>query len=158
MHTVFLPHIPSRRRLAVALCALLWSTAAVANEPAGVVKTVRGTVTISREGGTIPAVPRQLVYPADRLRAGPDSSVGVTLRDDTLLSAGSNSLIDIQQFQFNRSAGSGSMIISVIKGTLALVSGLIAKLSPESAKVVTPQSTIGIRGTEFLVEVQGENK
>jgi hypothetical protein len=155
MHTHVVPLSRRSRRILLPLCATLWTTAAVAAEPAGQVKTVNGQVTISRNGGTLPASPGESVYVADRLHSGPNSSVGVTLRDETLLSAGSDSVVDIKQFNFNQSAGSGSMIISVIKGTLALVSGLIAKLSPDSVKVVTPQSTIGIRGTEFVVDVRG---
>lgn len=158
MHISFVPPLPRAACLLVPLCAALYSPAGVAGEPAGEVKTVSGRVTISRNGDTLPASPGHPVYVADRLHAGPNSSVGVTLRDETLLSAGSDSSFDIKQFSFNKDAGSGGIIISVLRGTLALVSGLIAKLAPDSVKVVTPQSTIGIRGTEFVVEVKGDTE
>ncbi|TMH15282.1 MAG: FecR domain-containing protein, partial [Betaproteobacteria bacterium] len=40
---------------------------------------------------------------------------------------------------------------SLRKGTLSVVSGKIAKQSPDAMKVKTPSSILGVRGTEFLV-------
>mgnify|MGYP001126647623 CR=1 FL=1 len=39
------------------------------------------------------------------------------------------------------------------KGSLSYVSGLITKLKPEAVTVKTPTGTIGVRGTQFLVNV-----
>jgi len=47
----------------------------------------------------------------------------------------------------------GDMILTGPDGTLALV-GALAKVAPETIVVRTPVSTIGIRGTRFLVEVK----
>ena len=45
----------------------------------------------------------------------------------------------------------GSFESSLRKGTLAVVSGKLAKQSPEAMKVRTPAAVLGVRGTEFLV-------
>jgi len=45
------------------------------------------------------------------------------------------------------------LLIRITKGSLAYLSGLIGKLSPESARFETPVATIGIRGTRFAVQV-----
>jgi len=34
------------------------------------------------------------------------------------------------------------------------VSGSIAKLAPQAVQITTPVSTIGIRGTRFLVKIE----
>jgi hypothetical protein len=44
-----------------------------------------------------------------------------------------------------------------LKGTLRYVSGLIGKKNPQAIKVMTANSTIGIRGTDFIVEVPGKD-
>lgn len=44
------------------------------------------------------------------------------------------------------------MLIALAKGSLRLVTGLIAKLRPEQVKVTTPTTVIGVRGTDFIVE------
>jgi hypothetical protein len=44
----------------------------------------------------------------------------------------------------------------MLKGTVAYISGLIGKLSPESVRVETPTASIGIRGTKFVVKVENQ--
>ena len=46
-----------------------------------------------------------------------------------------------------------SMLMRIIKGTASYLSGIIGKQSPDTVKIKTPEATIGIRGTRFLVEV-----
>ena len=41
----------------------------------------------------------------------------------------------------------------VERGTLGIVSGQIAKQTPDAMRVRTPTSILGVRGTKFLVEV-----
>src|SRR2546429_227904 len=45
----------------------------------------------------------------------------------------------------------GAFESSLRRGTLSVVSGKIAKQSPDAMKVKTPSSILGVRGTEFLV-------
>jgi hypothetical protein len=47
------------------------------------------------------------------------------------------------------------MDTSLKRGTLSVVSGKIAKQSPESVRFSTPTTTLGVRGTEFVIEVAG---
>lgn len=137
----------------VAACVVLASPAVGAAEPAGTVKVVKGAVSILRGGEVIEAQPGVQVLAQDRLHTGRDGSVGVTLKDDTLISAGPNSKIMIDKFAFDSTTHVGEMLISVVKGTFSMVSGLMVKRSPEAATVKTPTATIGIRGTELAVEV-----
>lgn len=136
-----------------ALCGGLSSAAAGAAEPAGTVKVVKGEVSILRGDEVIAAKPGAPVLAQDRLHTGPDGSVGVTLRDDTLISSGPNSTITIDKYAFNSTTHAGEMLISVLKGTFSMVSGMMVKHSPEAAAIKTPTATIGVRGTEFAIEV-----
>lgn len=89
----------------------------------------------------------------DRIVSGPDSSVGIILQDDTIVCLGPESTLDMEEFHFDPSASEYSLITRMLKGTFLFVSGLMAKLSPDSVKVSTPDGTIAVRGTRFLVEV-----
>lgn len=71
---------------------------AQAAEQAGMIKVSKGTVSIEREGQRMAAGVGTPVMVADRLRTGADGSVGLTLRDNTLLSAGPNSLLVVDKF------------------------------------------------------------
>ncbi|WP_298393473.1 FecR domain-containing protein [uncultured Azonexus sp.] len=131
------------------------SLSALAADVAGMVKTSSGQVVIERQGATLPAPVGTQVLVADRVRTGGDGAVGVTLRDNTLLSAGPGSLVVIDKFVFDSSTLDGRMSVGVRKGTLSVATGKIAKRTPESVDFHTPTSVLGVRGTEFIIEVAG---
>ena len=128
---------------------------AQATEQAGMVKVAKGMVSIEREGKRLEAGVGTPVMVADRVRTGRDGSVGVTLRDNTLLSAGPNSLLVIDKFAYDNTTQEGNMSVVIRKGTLSVASGKIAKRTPESVDFHTPTSILGVRGTEFVIEVEG---
>ena len=131
------------------MCAALWA-GDVAAQDAGRVKTVKGTVYIERGGQREVALVGSGVRQADTLVTGPDGAVGVTLADDTLLSAGPNSVLVIERFVYEANQP-GSVEAALTKGTLAVVSGRIAKQAPDAMRVKTPSAILGVRGTEFVV-------
>jgi hypothetical protein len=131
------------------VCAALWAGEAAAQD-AGRVKTVKGTVYIERGGRRELALVGSGVRQADTLVTGPDGAVGVTLADDTLLSAGPNSVLVIERFVYEANQP-GSLETALSKGTLAVVSGRIAKQGPDAMRVRTPAAILGVRGTEFVV-------
>jgi hypothetical protein len=116
----------------------------------GRVKTMKGTVHIERGGQRQPAQVGTGVQLADTLVTGPDGAVGVTLADDTLLSAGPNSVLAIERFVYD-GVKPGALEAALSKGTLAVVSGRIAKQAPDAMRVKTPAAILGVRGTEFVV-------
>ncbi len=128
---------------------------AQAAEQAGMDKVAKGMVSIEREGKRREAGVGTPVMVADRVRTGRDGSVGVTLRDNTLLSAGPNSLLVIDKFAYDNTTQEGNMSVVIRKGTLSVASGKIAKRTPESVDFHTPTSILGVRGTEFVIEVEG---
>ncbi|ADJ62802.1 FecR family protein [Herbaspirillum seropedicae] len=123
---------------------------------AAIVKVMRGEVQAQREGKTRPLAVGERLYEGDRVLTAAASSVGFTLRDDTLISLGPNSQFLLEQFVFNEKTDEGNIAVRMVKGTLRYVSGLIGKHAPERQQFSTPTATIGIRGTDFIVEVAGE--
>lgn len=128
-----------------------------AAEQAGMIKVSKGAVSIERDGQHMAAAVGTPVMVADRLRTGDDGSVGLTLRDNTLLSAGPNSLLVVDKFAYDNAAQDGKMALTIRKGTLSVASGKIAKRTPESVDFHTPTSILGVRGTEFVIEVGGSD-
>src|SRR5262245_39026196 len=120
-------------------------------QEAGHVKVVKGAVQIERGGQKLPATLGAVVQAGDVVTTGPDGSVGITFLDNSLLSAGPNSVLAIDRFAFDPTTHQGAFESSLQKGTLAVVSGKLAKASPDAVKVKTPAATLGVRGTEFLV-------
>ena len=128
----------------------LFAAGAAEAQDVGRVKTVKGTVHIEREGRQGPVQVGDGVRQADILVTGPDGTVGVTLADDTLLSAGPNSVLAVERFVYDN-VKPGVLEAALTKGTLAVVSGRIAKQAPDAMRIKTPAAILGVRGTEFVV-------
>ena len=120
----------------------------------GQIKNVAGQVFLSRNNVQQPAKTGELIEQADVLTTGPDGSVGITFIDNTRFSAGPNSRIELKQFRFNPTTQEGEFLTDMQQGTLAIVSGQIAKRSPDAMKVKTPTTILGVRGTTFAVKIE----
>jgi hypothetical protein len=127
-------------------------------QEAGHVKIARGTVQIERAGQKAPAAVGATVQAGDVVSTGSDGSVGITFLDNSLLSAGPNSVLAIDRFAYDPTTHQGGFESSLRTGTLAVVSGKLAKQSPEAMKVKTPAAVLGVRGTEFLVRTGDPKK
>jgi len=127
--------------------------AGAADETIGSLKKTSGQVFVVRDGQRTPAHPGFKLQSGDTLETGLDGSLGVILRDNSLLSLGPSSHIAIEKFVFLPAEGKLGLTARILRGTMAYVSGLIGRLAPESATFVTPVATIGVRGTHFAVRV-----
>lgn len=119
---------------------------------AGFVKSVQGTVRLMGQGGE----PRPLqvgdaVSSASRIESDANSGASVVLRDGTVLVLGPSSQLDLKQFSFDATTQEGGMFVSLVRGSLRMISGLLGK-KPETVRVDTQTATIGIRGTDFIVK------
>jgi hypothetical protein len=121
----------------------------------GIIKTIKGSVHIERASQPVGVAVGSEVFASDRVLTGPASSVGITLRDNTLLTEGANSVLDLNKFAFNTTTYDGALDVSIKRGSLAVVDGKLAKANPEAVRYSTPTTTLGVRGTEFIIEVGG---
>lgn len=128
--------------------------AAAADETIGSIKNVSGpSAVVVRDGQRLPALPGFKLHAGDTLETAPDGTLGVILRDDSLVSLGPSSRLAIDAFVFVPAERKLGLTARLLRGTMAYVSGLIGRLAPESTTFVTPVATIGVRGTRFAVKV-----
>ncbi len=142
-----------------ALCLAAVAASAAAQAPQSVdgrIKIVSGSAFIVRGGAELPAQAGQLLYEADALRTGNDGRLGVTLKDDTRVSIGPGSEIRVDKFAFAPAQGQLALVLNVVRGVMAYVSGRIAKLSPDSIRLETPAAVVGVRGTTLGFRVVPE--
>ena len=147
----------ARRALAAAvLIAVLGAPAAGhpadAPETAGVVRACAGDATVTRDGAVFAAAVGVKLRVGDILATGPDGSLGVILRDNSTLAIGPESTLVIREFLFAPADGKLALLVRLSRGTLAWISGVIAKLAPGSVRFETPTATIGVRGTHLALK------
>jgi hypothetical protein len=80
--------------------------------------------------------------------------MGVTMKDDTRVSLGPSSEIRVEQFVYAPANGSLGLVLKIVRGAVAYVSGQIAKLSPDSVRLETPAAIVGVRGTSLAISVE----
>ncbi|HEX7272441.1 MAG TPA: FecR domain-containing protein [Casimicrobiaceae bacterium] len=133
--------------LSMLLCFAVVASAA----EIGQVKTSKGQVTIERDGRSQPGTVGLRLQTADIIKTGADGSVGITMDDESLLSVGPNSVLSLDRFVFDSKTNAGRFDAALNRGTLAVISGKIAKQTPDAMTVRTPTAVLGVRGTEFVV-------
>jgi len=159
------PHL----RLALALTLGLAATTAMAQpgNPAapsdvaevvrvGTVKRVDGQAWLMQGDQHRTATPGMGVRLGERLVTGADAAVSVTLRDGTVLTLGPNSEADLSEYAFNATTQEGRLLVRLLEGSMRVVTGLLARINPELFRISTPTSVVGVRGTDFIVEVVPE--
>lgn len=120
---------------------------------AGTLKTVLGKVSVLRGDAIRAALSGGGVSATERIVTDPASSAVLLLRDGTVLTFGPNTTVDLARFQFDTTTQDGTLSVTILQGVVRVVTGLLGKLHPENVEVVTPSSTMGPRGTDFIVEV-----
>jgi hypothetical protein len=143
------------KKLTLAALLVSFATANVASaaDTIGYVKTVSGSATIVRGGVAQKVAVGAPLYEDDTLKTGEESSLGVTMKDGTTLSAGPETEILLDQYAYQPKQQQLGFVARVSQGTLDFVSGMLGKLAPESVAIETPTGTIGMRGTHFVVRV-----
>ena len=139
--------------LVIILCAI--SLSARADEaPIGYVKTLSGTATVTHGGIATAAALAMPVYEHDRLETGGNGELGVTFRDNTRISLGADSRIELKHYVFKPASEEYGFLLRLAHGTMEYISGLTEKLAPDAMSIETPGFTVGARGTRLLVRAE----
>jgi len=128
---------------------------ALDNTPAGSVKSVSGEASVLRGGAAAqPLKAGDRIFEKDVLHTGKQGTLGLILRDNSTLSLGPSSRLEVKRFLFEPEKGALAQVLRLSRGSMAAVSGEIVKLNPEVARVETPLYSVGIRGTQFLLNME----
>jgi hypothetical protein len=160
--------LAGRKKFGLVLClaAALLITAAgtrsaaeappIAQKPIAQIKKVTGQAAVLRSGERRPAKVGDMLFIKDVIETGSDGGIGITFIDNTVFSAGPSSQIALDEFQFDSNDFRGAMLADMRQGTLAVVSGDIARSTPGAMKITTPTAILGVRGTSFAIQVYGD--
>lgn len=130
------------------------STASVATAEIGRIKSVTGAASVVRGKAATPATPGYQLLVSDVISTGRDGRIGITFVDNSRFAVGPNSRVALSQFEFDDTTHKGRSLTTLDRGSLAIVSGQIAKENKDAMKVRTPTSLLAARGTRFVVEVK----
>jgi hypothetical protein len=137
-------------RVMIAALALMLPLGAFA---AGVVQSIQGDVRAGPAGQ--PAAPlgvQQRLEVGTAVLTGADSQVILRFDDGQQVVLNQNTEFRIVDFRYNEAdPKTDRSVFDLVKGALRMVSGTIGTRNRQAVALRTPQATIGIRGTDFMV-------
>ena len=117
------------------------------------------TATHSWEGATpVRLSSGMVVHYGDEIRTGPGGRMQVLLLDETVFTVGPNTELSLDEFVYDPSTGTGTITVTIARGLIKIVSGIIARKQPKKMKVRLPVGVTGPRGTEFIIEVGDDGR
>lgn len=142
----------------IIFCFLLWIAlpTQAAEAVIGYVKTVKGDALVINGDQQVKATVGTPIVSGNKLKTGPNASLGVTFKDNTVMSFGPDTELTVDEYLYAPNKGKLRLGATMAKGTLAYLSGAIAKIKPDAVSVKTPTGTIGVRGTHFVLKVMDE--
>lgn len=131
------------------LVCLAWGGAAYA--AAGQVTHLSGTLSVRKPDGTSRLLGiKSEVQEGDMLSTEAETYARVKFVDGAEVVLRPQSQLLVQHYSFNEAkADSDNIVLSMLKGGLRAVTGLIGKRNREKVTFNTATATIGIRGTHF---------
>lgn len=136
-----------------ALIATLNVQTATADERAGA--TVRVQPDSYQRSGFFPSSldVGDEIYQEAKVYTEQYGSIEILFDDGTNMTVSPNSEVVIDAFVYAPSSSTGQAAVSLLTGALRMVSG---RLPSENYEVRTPVATIGVRGTEFVLDTTTE--
>ena len=125
---------------------------APAADPIGNVATLTGTATAIRNKNSLPLKLKDDIYLNDVLVTSSNSTLGVTFNDATTFNLTANARITVDNYVYEDNGKNNSALFDIARGTVAFVAASVAKNG--DMKITTPSTSLGIRGTTGLVEVE----
>ncbi len=140
----------------ISLLALASAASARADAPIGAVSEpkTRDAFALSATGGQQRELPFQAaVYQNDTVITR-DLGTALQFTDQSLLTVSSNSRVVLDSFVFDASSGTLDGKVKLGVGVFRLVSGALVK--HDNLQLLTPVTTLTIRGTDLLVSVEAD--
>jgi hypothetical protein len=97
------------------------------------------------------------VYSGDTIATGADAKGVLIFRDDSRLTLGTNTKFKVDSFVFDeKTPGEGNFLISLLRGSMRALTGIIGKTNKRNVSFKTPTATVGIRGTGLDLDCSEE--
>ncbi len=106
-------------------------------------------VVIERNGNQIDVQVEDNIHDNDTIITDGTGKVQIMFKDHTFASLSTNTIFAMSDFNFSQN--DASFTANMTKGFARFVTGKIVEANPDAFKVITPEATVGIRGTTFSV-------
>ncbi len=139
---------------AIICIACILNSAVVFAQPIGNVVSVTGNAVIARQGRVFVPSTGSDVYSSDTVTTDSTGHLRILFIDNSVINIGPGSTINMERYESSPSRR--QVLLSMLKGKARfLISKVSNILNAYDIKTVT--AIIGIRGTEFIIDIPGED-
>lgn len=137
-------------------CILLFLSGNVLADTVGTFSEVHGDIRIQRGDAWYAAAQGVAVDENDIIETGDSASTQIEMKDGSVLRLGANSHLLVAEYQLDNEGNVLSAGLEVLSGWLRFA---VAKLHGSDGQyaIATPTMTVGIRGTEGVIEAKNEH-
>lgn len=125
----------------------------------GILRVVKGEVKIksAKTNSEVRARIGEKVFPKDVIITGKDARAKIVMVDNNEINVSPESQIEIQNYEYDPSAGKKEVLLNVIYGKVR--SKVEQKYDGKTSKfqIKTPSAVAGVRGTDFLTSYSPSN-
>jgi FecR protein len=116
------------------------------------VYVVKGSVYVAQGKNPAHRVSNNETIVSDSVITTVDNSAALLrFEDGQIVTMQSNSTFRVREYRYDaKKAENSSIIFSMLKGGMRFVTGLIGQQRKQAFRLLTPNATLGIRGTEFM--------
>lgn len=141
------------------VAGLMFTSVSHAAPLAGRVYVVSGSVFVAQGKNPAHWVAGNEAIVSDMIiNTGDNSAALLTFEDGQIVTMQANSILQIRDYRYDAQRFQNSQIVlSMFKGGMRFITGLIGQKNKQAFRLATPTSTIGIRGTEFMVVMAGKS-
>jgi len=147
--------------MAIVLVSLCLSTSLVwaqdgSDDGIGLFTAVQGAVTVTHPGATniLPVNVHDEVLFKDLIQTRTESRTKAFFEDDSILTVGENSRVEITEHIYNPDRNMRRMIVNLAQGRLRALVAKVFKGPGSAFEIHTPTAVVAARGTYFVVWVE----
>ncbi len=122
------------------------------------VVALKGDASIIREGKTLALTKKSIILKHDQIKTKDKTKVQLLFKDNTVISIGGNSSFQVFEYLFDEKNNKYEAKFSMLQGTFRTITGKIGKLSPKKFNLKTKSASIGIRGTQIVMNLSAEKE
>jgi hypothetical protein len=92
------------------------------------------------------------------IETGSGSAALLKFEDGETVAIQANSILNVREYHYNaKKIGNSNIVFSMFQGGMRFITGLIGQHRKQAFRLSTPNATIGIRGTDFMVAMAGKS-
>lgn len=147
------------RGLSAGLVIALFAITQAYAQNAGDVRALQGSANVTRGNAAAAALTKgAAIQRNDIVETADNGKLLVGFVDGTQLTLGPGAEVVIDEYVYNPNGGANSATMRVAAGAMRLVAGAVERAGgPKAITVTTAVGTIGIRGTDFFVEMEDDH-